>query len=123
MLLGSFCDPDLDGVDYGQCTIAVINDFDRIVYTGYDNSRHIRAVVAVDRFCASTPDKQSALDGNIIERDFSIRCAAADDKVAAHGHVFQFNVSSANQYAALDVLVVVAFCGDVRADNVMENLP
>ena len=82
----------------------------------------MRRIVAVHGFCAAAPDKQSALDGHVVERDFSIRRAAADDKVAVHGHVLERHFVGTNQYAAFDVLIITAFCGDICADNVVENL-
>ena len=109
LLLRALCDTNLDCVNHGEGGVSVINDFDRIVYTGYDNSRHICAVIAVDRFCAAAPHEQPPSDVHVVQHDFSIRYTAADDKITIHGQVFQFNVSSANQYAALDVFVVGSF--------------
>ena len=85
VLLRALRNANLDRVNHGEGGISVINDFDRIVYAGYDNSGHIRPSVAVHGFCTAAPDKQSALNGHVIERDFSIRRAAADDEVAVYG--------------------------------------
>ena len=91
VLLGSFCDPDLDGVDDCQRTISVIDYLYCIVHTRDYYFRHIRAIVAVHGFCATAPDEQSALDGHVIERDFSVCCAAADNQITVQNQFgFQY---------------------------------
>ena len=122
VLLRALGNANLDRVNDREGGVSVINDFHGIVYAGYDNSGHIRAVVAVHGFCAAAPDKQSALDSHVIERNFPIRCAAADNQIAVHGQIFQFHVVGTNENAAFDVLVVGSFYRDITADDVMENL-
>ena len=122
MLLRALCDTNLDRVNDREGGISVINDLDRIVYTGYDNSRHIRTVIAVHGFCAAAPDKKPAFDSNIIERDFSIRCAAADDEITVYGHVLERHIVGANQYAALDVPIVSALGHNISTNDVVEDL-
>ena len=89
-----------------------------IVYAGNDHFGHICAVVAVHGFCAAAPDKQSALDGYVIQRDFAICRAAADDEVAVNGHVLERHIVGANQNAALDVFVVGSLGHNVSADDI-----
>ena len=79
MLLRTFGDTNLDRVNDRKGGISVINDFHGIVYAGHDNSGHIRPSVAVHGFCSAAPDKQSALDGHVVERDFAVCRAAADN--------------------------------------------
>ena len=122
VLLRAFCDTNLDCVNDRESGISVINDLDGIVYAGYDNSGHIRPSVAVHGFCTAAPDKQSALDGHVIERDFSVCCAAADDEVAVYGHVLERHFVGANENAAFNVLVISALGHDVSADDVVKNL-
>ena len=76
----------LDGVDDRERRISVVDYFYSIIYTRHHNSGHICAVIAVHGFRAATPDKQSALDGHIVQHDFAVRRAAADDEVAVYGH-------------------------------------
>ena len=66
--------------------------------------------------------QSSGLDGHVVERDFSIRRAAADDEIAVHGHVLERHFVGANQDAAFDVLVISTLGYNVSADDVMENL-
>ena len=112
----------LDGVDDRERRISVVDYFYSIIYTRHHNSRHICAVIAVHGFRAAAPDKQSALDGHVVQHDFAVRCAAADDEVAVHGHVLERHFVGANQDAALDVFVVGSLGHNVSADDVMENL-
>ena len=58
----------------------------------------------------------------MIERDFSICRAAADNEVAVHGHVLERHIVGANQGAALDVLVITALYCDIAADDIRKNL-
>ena len=57
VLLRTFGDTNLDRVNDRKGGISVINDFHGIVYAGYDNSGHIRAVVAVNGCRAAAPDE------------------------------------------------------------------
>ena len=122
MLLRALGNANLDRVNDRKGGISVINDFHGIVYAGYDNSGHIRPSVAVHGFCTAAPDKQSALDGHVVQHDFAVRCAAADDEVAVHGHVLERHFVGANQDAAFNVLVISTLGHNVSADDVMENL-
>ena len=79
-------------------------------------------VTKVHGFCTAAPDKQSALDGHVVQHDFAVRCAAADDEVAVHGHVLERHFVGTNQYAALDVLVITALYRDIAANDVRKNL-
>ena len=88
MLLRAFGNANLDCVNARESGISVIDDLDCIVHTRDYDSGHIRAVVALHGFRAAAPDKQSALDGHVIERDFAICRAAANNQVAVHGHIF-----------------------------------
>ena len=118
VLLRTFRNANLDRVDHSQRTVPVINDFDRIVYVGYYNGGHIRPIIAVNGFCTAAPDKQSALDGHIVQHNFTIRRAAADDEIAVHGHVLERYIVGANQGAALNILVIGSFGSDISADDV-----
>ena len=122
VLLCALGDSGFDRVNHGEGGISVINDFDRIVHTGNNDSGHIRAVIAVNGRCAAAPYEQPTFDGHIIERDFAICCAAADDEVAVHGHILDHYFVGADQDTALDVLVVSTLCGNICADNVVKNL-
>ena len=117
VLLRTFGDTNFDRVNDRKGGISVINDFHGIVYAGYDNSGHIRPSVAVHGFCTTAPDKQSALDGHVIERDFTVCRAAADDEIAVYGQVFQLYIVGADQDAALDVLVIATLYCDTAARN------
>lgn len=66
VLLCALGDTGFDRVNDRESGISVINDLDRIVYAGYDNSGHIRAVVAVHGFCAAAPDEQPPGHGHIV---------------------------------------------------------
>ena len=109
MLLCSFCNSDFDGVDDGERTVTVTNDLDGIIHTGDNDFRHLRSVIAVDRFYTAAPDEQTTLDGHIVQHNFTIRRAAADDEVTIHGQVFQFYIVGADQDAAFDVLAAGSF--------------
>ena len=122
MLLCAFGNANLDRVNHGEGGVSIVNYLDGIIHTCNHNCGHLRPIIAVHGFRAAAPDKQSALDGHVIERDFSIRRAAADDEVAVHGHVFQFHIVGTNENATLDVLVVSTLGHDVSTDNVIENL-
>ena len=113
---------NLDGVDDRERRISVVDYFYSIIYTRHHNSGHICAVIAVHGFRAATPDKQSALDGHIVQHDFAICRAAADDEVAVHGHILERYIVGANQNAAFDILVVGSLGHYVSAEDVMENL-
>ena len=80
------------------------------------------AVLDADGLNAAAPDEQSALDSHVIQRDFTIRCAAADNQIAVHGQIFQFHVVGTNENAAFNVLVVSAFGHNVSANDVVKNL-
>ena len=88
VLLCAFGNANLDCVNDRESGISVINDFHGIVYAGYDNSGHIRPSVAVHGFCTAAPDEQTTLDGHIVQHDFTIRRAAANNQIAVHGHIF-----------------------------------
>ena len=122
VLLRSFCNSYLDGVDNSQRTVAVINDFHSIIHTRNHNCGHLRRIVAIYGFCAAAPDKQSALDGHIVQHNFTIRCAAADDEVAIHGQVFQLYIVGADQDAAFNILVISTLGHNVSANDICKNL-
>ena len=122
MLLRALGNANLDCVNDRKGGIPVINDLDCIIHTRNHDFRHLRSVIAVDRLCTAAPDKQSAFDGHIIQRDFAICRAASDDEVTIHGQVFQLYIVGANQDAALDVLVVDSLGHDVSADDICKNL-
>ena len=82
----------------------------------------MRPIVAVHGFCTAAPDKQSALDGHVVQHDFAVRCAAADDEVAIHGHILERHIVGADQDASFDVLVVAALYRDIAANDIRKNL-
>ena len=57
VLLRSFCNSDFDGVNDRKGGIPVINDLDCIIHTGDNDFRHLRSVIAVDRFYTAAPDE------------------------------------------------------------------
>ena len=122
VLLCALGDSGFDRVNHGEGGISVIDDLDRIVYAGYDNSGHIRPSVAAHGFCTTAPDEQTTLDGHIVQHNFTICRAAANDEVTIHGHVLERHFVGANQDAALDVLVISALGYNVSANNVVEDL-
>ena len=120
--LCSVCDSGFDRVNHGEGGISVINDFDCIVHTRNYDFRHLRSVIAVHGFCTAAPDEQTTLDGHVVERDFTVCCAAADDEIAVYGQVFQLYIVGADQDTAFNVLVISTLGHNVSANDICKNL-
>ena len=122
VLFGALRNANFDRVNHGEGGVSVINDFHGIIHTGNHNLRHLRAVVAVHGFRAAAPDKQSALDGHVVERNLAVSRAAANDEVTIHGQVFQLYIVGADQDATFNILVISTLGHNVSTNDVMENL-
>ena len=57
MLLRALGNANLDCVNDRKGGIPVINDLDCIIHTGDNDFRHLRSVIAVDRFYTAAPDE------------------------------------------------------------------
>ena len=122
MLLCTLGDTNFDGVDNSQCTVAVVDYFYSVVHTGDNDGGHIRSAIAINGRRATAPYEQPTFDGHVIERDFAICCAAADNQIAVHGHILEHHIVGTNENAALDVLIVGSLRHNVSADDVVEDL-
>ena len=81
VLLRSFCNSYLDGVDNSQRTVTVIDYLYGFIYARDHDSGHICAVIAIDGCRTAAPDKQSAFDrlsGYPDKRSLAVSVSAAN---------------------------------------------